>query len=585
MEAALSNDVDIAVALETLLPSKAAKWTSWAQILRDVGINNVGDVRTMSLEAWSALNLSPVLKSGVGLLREPSPGTSASLDATPTERKPSAAEPATTSSATLTSSVESSSLRSNSTATVAPASTSSSSDLTAPAAQTRTSSADAVSAETLAKLAELSAELAVSPLETRTTISADDAEGRKHAETSPVVGTSQTVPGHRGHASASSISLTDTMKHTATNKVILDHLKVARLPAVVALLHREAVHFSGMVNKINGSGRSQARAIIITEKAVYNCLEKTFVIKRRIPFESIAALTVSRGSGEFVIHVPFEYDYHYSGVHKEDVQVTLNWSFEQFAANFPNDIKDNQTRLVTNFTTDSKLADRVLTEDRSKILTKADREVRWVALQSPCLPSDHLHFSALPPIRRLTRELGDSNPRPEEVRFSAHVQKVNKKGLNQSRIFLVTDKAVYNLLQAKLDEYKCQRRIGLHEIAALTVSTQPQSTEFVLHLAKDYDYHFLSPNKTEITEVLVKEFLNYAAQHGSKFNMSQSALAVALKPEARLREYVLTKEMAAQMDEKLRQKRMRDIVLNATMAAAKAEAEAAAAAQKMAEVK
>jgi len=375
------------------------------------------------------------------------------------------------------------------------------------------------------------------------------------------------------------------MKRTATEKIIHDNLKIGRLPAIVALLHREAVHFSGMVSKINGSGRSQARALIITEKAVYNCLEKTYVIKRRIPFESIAALTVSRGSGEFVIHVPFEYDYHYSGVFKEDVQVTLNWSFEQFAANFPGDIKDNQTRLMTNFTTDSKLADRVMTEERSKTMTKADRETRWLALQAACLPSDHLHFSALPPIRRLIRELGDSNPKPEEVRFSAHVQKVNKKGLNQTRIFLVTDKAVYNILQAKGDEYKCQRRIGFHEIAAMTISTQPQSTEFVLHLAKDYDYHFLSPYKLEIRDVLAKEFLAYAAQHGSKFSMSQSALAVALKAEGRLREYVLTKEMAAQMDEKLRQKRMRDIVLNANMAAAKAEAEAALAAQKMAETK
>jgi hypothetical protein len=439
----------------------------------------------------------------------------------------------------------------------------------------------------VAKFAELTGALGatggVSPLESRTTVSAADAEGRKHAETSPVIGGTPGSSAPR-HISGHSMSLTDTMKQIATNKVILDNLKVGRLPAVVAILHRETVHFSGMVSKINGSGRTQARALIITEKAVYNCMEKTFAIKRRIPFESIAAITVSRGSGEFIFHVPSEYDYHYSGVYKEDVQVILNWSFEQFAANFPGEIKDNQTRLVTNFTTDSKLVDRVMTEDRSKIMTKADREARWTALQSPCLPSDHLHMAALPVIGRLLRELGDSNPKPEEVRFSAHVQKVNKKGLNQTRVFLLSDKAVYNILHAK-DEYKCQRRIALHEIAAMTMSTQTASTEFVLHLAKDYDYHFLSPNKVEIKEVLAREYVAYAAQHGSKFSMSQAALAVALKAEARLREFVLTKEMAAQMDEKVRQKRMRDIVLNANMAAAKAEAEAAAAAQKMAESK
>lgn len=381
------------------------------------------------------------------------------------------------------------------------------------------------------------------------------------------------------------MTLTDVMKNPPATKVILDNLKVGRVPALVAMLHREAVHFSGMVSKINGLGRTQTRALIITEKAVYNCLEKSYVIKRRIPFESIAAVTVSRGSGEFVIHVPFEYDYHYTGVYKEDVQVVLNWSFEQFAANFPRELREDQTHLVTNFTTDSKLGDRVMTEERSKIFTKADREVRWSALQTACSAGDHLHFSALPAIHRLLRELGDNNPKHEEVRFSAHVQKVNKKGLNQNRIFLMTDKAVYNIVHPKMDEYKCQRRIAFHEIAALTISAQPQSTEFVLHLGKDYDYHFLSPNKVEIKDILSKEYALYAVQHGSKFSMAQSNLAVALKAEARLREHVLTKDMAAQMDEKLRQKRMRDIVLNANLAQAKAEAEAAAAAQKMSETK
>jgi len=39
-------------------------------------------------------------------------------------------------------------------------------------------------------------------------------------------------------------------------------------------------------------------------------------VKRRIPIRDIAGITSSKTSGEFVIHVPKEYDYRYSSPDK-----------------------------------------------------------------------------------------------------------------------------------------------------------------------------------------------------------------------------------------------------------------------------
>ena len=48
---------------------------------------------------------------------------------------------------------------------------------------------------------------------------------------------------------------------------------------------------------------------MITTEAVYNVYGKT--IKRKIPISSIYAVTLSKKSSEFVLHVPSEYDYRF----------------------------------------------------------------------------------------------------------------------------------------------------------------------------------------------------------------------------------------------------------------------------------
>lgn len=69
---------------------------------------------------------------------------------------------------------------------------------------------------------------------------------------------------------------------------------------------------------------------MITSKGIYNLSKTSFItliyfdlillclseIKRKIPSNKIAALTISKVGSEFVIHVPEEYDYRYASVEK-----------------------------------------------------------------------------------------------------------------------------------------------------------------------------------------------------------------------------------------------------------------------------
>lgn len=60
---------------------------------------------------------------------------------------------------------------------------------------------------------------------------------------------------------------------------------------------------------------------MLTSKAIYN-INKGIMgisIKRRIPYEEVAGITVSKLGSEFVIHVPNEYDYRFSSPDKSEL--------------------------------------------------------------------------------------------------------------------------------------------------------------------------------------------------------------------------------------------------------------------------
>jgi len=92
--------------------------------------------------------------------------------------------------------------------------------------------------------------------------------------------------------------------------------------------------------------------------------------------------------------------------------------------------------------------------------------------------------------------------RDEEIQFSDKVQKINKNGWKQGRNMLLTDKAIYNLKKTSL-----KRRIDYKTVMGITLSKQ--SDEFVIHCEDiDYDYHYISPRKKMIVEIIAKKLPN-----------------------------------------------------------------------------
>lgn len=77
------------------------------------------------------------------------------------------------------------------------------------------------------------------------------------------------------------------------------------IPQEVVLLHR-------VVKKINKRNREQDRGLVITNEFIYNLAGKQ--IKRKIALSKIYAVTISRTSSEFIVHVPDEYDYRYKSL-------------------------------------------------------------------------------------------------------------------------------------------------------------------------------------------------------------------------------------------------------------------------------
>ena len=91
--------------------------------------------------------------------------------------------------------------------------------------------------------------------------------------------------------------------------------------------------------------------------------------------------------------------------------------------------------------------------------------------------------------------------REEIIQFSDKISKINKYGFKQERNILITDKAIYNLKKTSL-----KRRIDFKTIDGITVSKL--SDEFVIHCKDiDYDYHFISPRKKTIIEIISKYYI------------------------------------------------------------------------------
>ena len=90
----------------------------------------------------------------------------------------------------------------------------------------------------------------------------------------------------------------------------------------------------------------------------------------------------------------------------------------------------------------------------------------------------------------------------EEVVFSCNITKKNKYGMSQSRTFLLTNQNVYNIKGSS----QIQRKIHMTNIKSLTKSIKPKNLEFVIHIKKEYDYHFESLDREQIIDALKWHF-------------------------------------------------------------------------------
>ena len=116
--------------------------------------------------------------------------------------------------------------------------------------------------------------------------------------------------------------------------------------------------------------------------------------------------------------------------------------------------------------------------------------------------------------------------RDEEIQFSDKINKINKYSWWQERNIIITDKAIYNLKKLSL-----KRRIDLKTLIGITISKN--SEEFVIHCKNiDYDYHYSSPRRKIIIEIISKNY---------EINVEQEIKLFELQ-DKNLNEYVTSKE-------------------------------------------
>jgi serum/glucocorticoid-regulated kinase 2 len=130
----------------------------------------------------------------------------------------------------------------------------------------------------------------------------------------------------------------------------------------------------------------------------------------------------------------------------------------------------------------------------------------------------------------MLRAMGNNQPNPEKVAFSDFVIKINRKGKEQTRTILITDKAVYNLMPNNYG--KCKRRVGIDRIVSVTVSAI--SDEFVMHIPEEYDYRYKSSKKDQILLALKVQ----------KKSIGEKGLASSTAKQATLEHLAVTKVAA-----------------------------------------
>mmetsp|Transcript_3869 Transcript_3869/g.8765 ORF Transcript_3869/g.8765 Transcript_3869/m.8765 type:complete len:540 (-) Transcript_3869:484-2103(-) len=111
------------------------------------------------------------------------------------------------------------------------------------------------------------------------------------------------------------------------------------------------------------------------------------------------------------------------------------------------------------------------------------------------MPVDHLQLASNP---KTLKALASNSATHDKVLFSMKVKKVNRKGKEQMRVLLITNRHVLNLMPDNIA--KCNRCINIQHLHH--ISTCSTTNEFVLHVANEYDYRFKTLQYLEVVQAL-----------------------------------------------------------------------------------
>ena len=130
---------------------------------------------------------------------------------------------------------------------------------------------------------------------------------------------------------------------------------------------REKVVLSTKLIKINKRNKEQDRVMLITDKALYNLKAKDYSkCKRRIELDKIVSVTMSL-TDEFALHIPEEYDYRFKSKNKDRIVQVLSELY----------LKKEGKKLAIQKIKSQDTADKVVTKDKARIMTREDRLARF----------------------------------------------------------------------------------------------------------------------------------------------------------------------------------------------------------------
>jgi len=163
--------------------------------------------------------------------------------------------------------------------------------------------------------------------------------------------------------------------------------------------------------------------------------------------------------------------------------------------------------------------------------------------------NDALSLASNQQCAKMLGKLGENWPEKEKVQLSQALIKINRKGKEQQRVMLITDKAIYNLMPRDLS--KCRRRIRLENVASATFSRS--SCEFAIHVPEEYDYRFKSTSRQFQDAVMNTLADVYQKKVKSRLRLQETE-------QASLDDVTVTKDVARLQSREERLKRRRELL-------------------------